>query len=61
MTASRAAAVRLKKVGGSGLGCVVTGRTFFSFWPSETSREPKVLLEELIKYTSSAQITILMR
>ena len=37
-TASRAAGVRLKNVRGSGLRCVITGRTdTFSFWPSETS------------------------
>ena len=44
--ASRAAGVRLKKVRSSGLRCVITGRTLFSFWPSEASREPRVLLEE---------------
>ena len=59
-TASRAAGVRLKKVRGSRLCCVMNrtdGRTdghFFSFqrsktskefWPSETSREPRVLVK----------------
>ena len=41
-TASRAAGVRLKKLCGSGLRCVITGRTdghsLFSVWPSEASR-----------------------
>ena len=50
-TASRATGVRLKKVRGSRLRCVVN-RTdghslFFSFWPSETFREPRVLIEKL--------------
>ena len=47
-TASRAAGVRLKKMRGSDLRCDMN-RTFihfFSFWPSETSRELRVLLEE---------------
>ena len=48
-TASRAAGVRLKKMRGSLLRCVMNrtdGQRLFSFWPSETSRELRVLLEE---------------
>ena len=49
-TVSCTAGVRLKKTRGSRFRCVITGRTdghFFYLWPSETSREPRVLLEEL--------------
>ena len=52
-TASRAAGVRLKKMRGSRLRCVMNrtdGQPLFSFWPSEASREPRVLLEEIGYY-----------
>ena len=54
--------------GGSRLQCVMNrtdgqpdgqpdGRTLFSFWPSETSRELRVLLEE--KHSRSVRVLVL--